>query len=68
MKSTLLIFVLLLTGCDYGSASKWRQDMPDDGTMLCSAAGEGFRVTNSPFGFGLDRHHEFDSECAKRVK
>jgi hypothetical protein len=42
--------------------------MPDDGTMLCSVAGEGFRVINNPWGFRVDRYQAFDSECAKRMK
>lgn len=52
----------------FNSPSKWRADMPDDGTMLCSAAGEGFRVSNNPWGFRVDRYEAFNSECAKRMK
>jgi archaellum component FlaG (FlaF/FlaG flagellin family) len=58
--------VALLYGCE--RASKWRADMPDDGTMLCSMAGEGFVVVNNPWGFRVDRNSAFNSECAKRVK
>lgn len=58
--------VALLYGCE--RASKWRADMPDDGTMLCSAAGEGFRVTNNPWGLRVDRYEAFNSECSKRMK
>jgi hypothetical protein len=42
--------------------------MPDDGTMLCSAAGEGFQITNNPWGFRVDRHEAFNDECARRMK
>jgi hypothetical protein len=49
-------------------SSKWNSNMPDDGTMLCSMAGEGFIVVNNVLGFYVDRHKAFDSECAKRVK
>lgn len=68
MKKTLLLMLLVLAGCDANSWSKWRADMPEDGTMLCSMAGEGFLITNNPFGFSVDRHRVFDNECAKRVK
>ena len=49
-------------------SSKWNPNMPDDGTMLCSMAGEGFVIVNNVWGFRVDRHKAFDSECAKRVK
>lgn len=72
MIKTLLITLagsLLLAACfDFNPPSKWRADMPDDGTMLCSVAGEGFRVENSPWGFRVDRYEAFNSECAKRMK
>lgn len=61
-----ILCIALLYGCQ--RASKWRADMPNDGTMLCSMAGDGFIVINNPFGFRVDRHTAFDSECAKRMK
>jgi hypothetical protein len=48
--------------------AKWRADMPDDGTMLCSMAGQGFRLENDAFNFGAVRDKTFDAECKKRVK
>lgn len=64
----LLAFAMLLAlvGCD--SSSKWRSDMPDNGTMLCSESGEGFVVINDTWGFRVDRYHSFDAECAQRMK
>jgi hypothetical protein len=60
---------LLLAACvKFNPPTKWRSDMPDNGTMLCSAAGEGFRVTNNPWGFRVDRDESFNGECAKRMK
>jgi hypothetical protein len=64
MKIAIILLIALLSGCD----SKWNPDMPDDGTMLCSMAGEGFVVVNNAWGFHVDRRKEFDNECTKRVK
>lgn len=50
------------------STAKWRADMPDDGAMLCLSDGEGFKVTNNPWGYHVDRYEAFDVECAKRMK
>jgi hypothetical protein len=61
-----LVFAMILGACN--SPSKWRADMPDDGTMLCSAVGEGFQITNNPWGFRVERHEAFNNECAKRMK
>jgi archaellum component FlaG (FlaF/FlaG flagellin family) len=62
-----LMLSMALAAC-FNSPSKWRHDMPDDGTMLCSVASQGFRITNNPWGFRVDRYQAFDSECAKRMK
>jgi hypothetical protein len=62
-------FTMLLAACfDFNAPSKWRADMPEDGTMLCSAAGEGFIIENNPWGFRVERHEAFNDECAKRMK
>jgi hypothetical protein len=50
------------------SSTKWQHDMPEDGTMLCSQAGEGFRVNNNPWGFRVDRFPTFDESCRKFIK
>ncbi len=64
----VILFTIFLVVNGEFFQTKWRMDMPDDGTMLCSMVGEGFRIHNDAWAYRVDRYQAFDAECRKRVK
>lgn len=66
--TAILIFCLLVALFGCSKSDKWRTDMPGNGATLCSLSGEGFKVTNTSFGFHLDREQKFDLKCKEALK